>query len=46
MANMMPKVELLREKFAYLNIQVDGGVGPSNIGDFDEILFFFSWIIF
>jgi len=32
MADMLPKVSFLRERFEYLNIQVDGGVGPSNIG--------------
>ena len=41
MANMLPKVKFLREKFSSLNIQVDGGVGPSNIGD---ILFYFFCI--
>ena len=34
MADMLSKVAFLRERFAYLNIQVDGGVGPSNIGLF------------
>ena len=28
MANMMSKVQLLREKHPYLDIEVDGGVGP------------------
>ncbi|GMM36006.1 ribulose-phosphate 3-epimerase [Saccharomycopsis crataegensis] len=32
MANMMPKVEKLREKFPQLNIQVDGGLGKGTIG--------------
>jgi ribulose-phosphate 3-epimerase len=32
MGDMLSKVSFLRERFAYLNIQVDGGVGPSNIG--------------
>ena len=32
MADMLPKVSFLRERFEFLNIQVDGGVGPSNIG--------------
>lgn len=31
MADMMPKVKFLRDRFQYLNIEVDGGVGPSNI---------------
>lgn len=31
MADMMPKVKFLRDKFQYLNIEVDGGVGPANI---------------
>jgi len=31
MTDMMPKVELLREKFPLIDIEVDGGVGPSNI---------------
>ena len=35
MADMLPKVSFLRERFEFLNIQVDGGVGPSNIGWMD-----------
>eukprot|EP00111_Clytia_hemisphaerica_P020698 TCONS_00061020-protein len=31
MTDMMPKVELLREKFPLIDIEVDGGVGPKNI---------------
>lgn len=31
MENMMPKVKFLRDNFSYLNIQVDGGVGPKTI---------------
>jgi ribulose-phosphate 3-epimerase len=31
MPDMLSKIKFLRDKFAYLNIQVDGGVGPSNI---------------
>lgn len=31
MADMMPKVKLLREKYPKLNIQVDGGLSPSTI---------------
>lgn len=31
MEHMLPKVKFLREQFAYLNIQVDGGVGPKNV---------------
>jgi ribulose-phosphate 3-epimerase len=31
MPDMMPKVEALRKAYPGLNIQVDGGLGPSNI---------------
>lgn len=31
MADMMPKVKYLREKFPDMDIEVDGGVGPSTI---------------
>ena len=31
MANMMPKIELLRERFPHIDIEVDGGVGPATI---------------
>lgn len=31
MADMMPKVRAIREKFPMSNIEVDGGVGPSNV---------------
>ena len=31
MAPMLDKVRFLRDNFALLNIEVDGGVGPSNI---------------
>lgn len=31
MADMMPKVEFLRQKFPALNIEVDGGLGPATI---------------
>ena len=31
MANMMPKVRTLRDKFPDLDIEVDGGVGPATI---------------
>jgi len=31
MTDMMPKIEFIREKFPYLDIEVDGGVGTSNI---------------
>ncbi|KAM7540970.1 hypothetical protein Aperf_G00000027735 [Anoplocephala perfoliata] len=33
MADMMPKVKALRERYRELNIEVDGGVGPKNIRD-------------
>lgn len=33
MPNMMPKVKALREKFPDLDIQVDGGLSPSTIGE-------------
>lgn len=31
MANMMPKVELLRNSYPSLDIEVDGGLGPSTV---------------
>ena len=31
MADMMPKIELLRERFPYIDIEVDGGVGPATV---------------
>ena len=31
MADMMPKVRALREKYPRLNIQVDGGLGPDTV---------------
>ena len=31
MANMLPKVKFLRDNFPLLDIEVDGGVGASNI---------------
>ena len=31
MSDMLHKVKFLREKFSFLNIEVDGGVGPGNI---------------
>lgn len=31
MTDMMPKVKRLREQFKYLDIEVDGGVGPATI---------------
>lgn len=31
MEDMMPKVKFLREKFPHMDIEVDGGVGPSTI---------------
>ena len=31
MLDMMPKVKFLRDNFPYLEIEVDGGVGPSNV---------------
>ena len=31
MADMMPKVKMLREKYPDLDIEVDGGVGPGTI---------------
>ena len=31
MTDMMPKVELIREKFPHIDIEVDGGVGPKTI---------------
>ncbi|EKX45722.1 hypothetical protein GUITHDRAFT_71207 [Guillardia theta CCMP2712] len=33
MADMMPKVEELREKFPNLDVEVDGGIGPNNIDE-------------
>ncbi len=36
MADTMPKVKLLREKFPALNIQVDGGLGPKTIAQAAE----------
>jgi len=32
MASELPKVQALREKYPNLNIEVDGGLGPSTIG--------------
>jgi ribulose-phosphate 3-epimerase len=31
MSDMMSKVAFLRQNFQYLDIEVDGGVGPSNV---------------
>ena len=31
MADMMPKVEAMRQKFPDLNIEVDGGLGPNTV---------------
>lgn len=31
MTDMMPKIELLREKYPTMDIEVDGGIGPNNI---------------
>jgi len=31
MKDMMPKIELLREKYPTMDIEVDGGIGPNNI---------------
>jgi ribulose-phosphate 3-epimerase len=36
MADMMPKVKKLRQKFPKLDIQVDGGLAPSTIGQAAE----------
>ena len=36
MSDMMPKVRYLRERFADLDIEVDGGVGPSTIQECAE----------
>lgn len=33
MASMMPKVRALRDKYPLLDIQVDGGLGPSTIDE-------------
>eukprot|EP00565_Helicotheca_tamesis_P009191 CAMPEP_0185729918 /NCGR_PEP_ID=MMETSP1171-20130828/7754_1 /TAXON_ID=374046 /ORGANISM="Helicotheca tamensis, Strain CCMP826" /LENGTH=230 /DNA_ID=CAMNT_0028398861 /DNA_START=27 /DNA_END=719 /DNA_ORIENTATION=+ len=33
MADMMPKVELLRQKYPKLDIQVDGGLSPSTVDE-------------
>lgn len=32
MANMMPKVEALRERYPELNIEVDGGLSDKTVG--------------
>lgn len=31
MSDMLEKVKFLRDRFSYLDIEVDGGVGPSTI---------------
>ncbi|CAI6351387.1 unnamed protein product [Macrosiphum euphorbiae] len=31
MTDMMPKIEMLREKYPTMDIEVDGGIGPNNI---------------
>jgi ribulose-phosphate 3-epimerase len=31
MASELPKIEALRKRYPDLNIEIDGGVGPSNI---------------
>ena len=33
MSDMLEKIRFLRDKFPYLDIEVDGGVGPANIED-------------
>ena len=37
MADMMPKVKYLREKYPKLYIEVDGGVGPNTITQCAEV---------
>ena len=42
MSEMMAKVQVLRERYPNLPIEVDGGLGPSTI----EEVFFFLWFFF
>lgn len=39
MTHMMPKVKTLRTMFPLLDIEVDGGVSPSTIGNFSLLYF-------
>ena len=39
MENMMPKVKYLRDKYPELDIEVDGGVGPMNVGVCAQVIF-------
>ena len=36
MANMLPKVKFLRERFHHINIQVDGGISLDNVKECAE----------
>jgi ribulose-phosphate 3-epimerase len=36
MPDCLDKIKILRERFPYLDIEVDGGVGPANIANVAE----------